>query len=240
MHLNKVKNFLSDAYNSIYLILNKNFLKKNYDIIEEKAKELIPNSHPQSNRILRKMQVKLIQNSKLVKEKDPKSKILKSFIKIQREIAINSLPQRILIPSHKNNNLKIEKEKLLKKYLESTDKEDANLKKFLTNPHVIDLAKKMDRDFHEKITVQEFANLISIQYEEDIEHIFFEEKIKSIGLDICSELNLALLLLQKNDLFIDAIDELVNCCNSEFKLACIQTIGMGYQNGIYLIQPNRY
>lgn len=242
MYLNKTS-FFSDVYNYFYLILNKRFLNENHDIIQKTAEQLLLNSniYKPSNQVLRDMQVKLIQNSKLVREKDPQSKILKSFIKIQREIAIDSLPERILIKSNtKKNDLKIKKEKLKKKYATSRNKQDTHLKKLLINPHVLELAKKMDVDFHEKITMKDFAHLISTQYQEDIDQIFLEEHIKFPGADNYSDLNFALLLLQKNDLFVDAIDELVDFCSSEFKFACIQSVGMGYQNGISVIQPNRY
>lgn len=94
---------------------------------------------------------------------------------------------------------------------------DPKIKELLKNDKVLALAKEIDNDMKKELNLREFAELIGVHYPNSIKEILTNEnetsgKTKVVGADEFADAYLAVFLLQKNNVFKNAILSLDDKC----------------------------
>lgn len=218
--MNKVIDKILDIYNVVYLYINSNVLKGNEEKINNLMLDVFSNSHLEKNDInTRKIKVVLVKEHKKENQKDKtiintinKSyfKIMKQFIKMGIKKSIENLPRTAILIDKKQEHKDIQLKRNYKdEILSSQSKENQKLKQFLQSPEIQNLAKKIDSNMHERLTIQDFAEFVTIKLKDDIDDYCFKNKIDTSS-DNFADIGLALLLLQQNPLFQESIDQLID------------------------------
>lgn len=232
--MNNKISFFENIKNTFYLaftfIFNKD-VRQLDEVIENLCMDIFNEFNIKRNAYSEKeFKVLLIKmyrsESENSKEINNQSRMILSKIKIEKMLAIQFIPDKSLV-SEDFEEFQVQREKYMKK----VQSEEGDLKELLSNSGLINLAKKIDADVPTTQSLKQFAELISMNYLQEIQMIFGE----NLGADKLGELYLALLLLQTNSKFPQFILQLDEHCKNNDRVAIISSIVKRYHDAITLI-----
>ncbi len=157
--------------------------------------------------LLRLFAAKMAVNMVAGHQVTPKDEIKLDFIQ-----SLNTIPKNIPLKKEEDLSL-IEKKNIFIKNL----KPDSPLRALLANEELQKLAKVMDDVMDENVSMQDFANIVGIDYPERIR--------AALGTEDIDDASVALILLQKNTSFLDALKNLYQYRDEhpDFSLQLIET-----------------
>ncbi len=99
-------------------------------------------------------------------------------------------------------------QKSIQDYKKTSAYKEASLSKFLESTHFLALATKIDQNMKSPLTLKKIAGLITIEYRNDLQKAIYEITKKEVGADDLATGCLAILLLQKETKFKNALEQL--------------------------------
>lgn len=213
-------NPFKDLYNQAYIQVNKLVLNK--DVLKDmdlKMRECVADlefSQP-SDKMLRSVKAKIIKEyyniPKSEKGNLPENLVITASINATRKLAVHLIPKTPLV-LQSDFIFAQQKEKYLQDGVKNSDK----CRLFLASDDIKKIAHDIDKDLTENLTLQQLAELVAIEYKTKIQSAIRKTGGEA-GADDLAEACLAILLLQKNDRFKDAITQLAGFAEKDSRFS---------------------
>lgn len=194
--------------------------------------------------VLRNIKVRLIKEYLSIPTNvDELTRLISACTNTTRRFAINLVSKGKLSSTNDHNFIEL-KEKFFNEQ-NFTDQNNLRLDSYLKNDAIQKLAKKIDQDMEKSLTFQSFSQLIALEYKQELQKIIIDlqtknHSVREPGSGEFADACLALILLQKNNRFHQAIQDLQQYIlqNPDHPFEFIEAACLNYQGGINCIHEH--
>ncbi len=233
-----IKHVMTNVYNKVYLYIHEHFdpeIAEKRLLIDNHARNIFKTlNSTASSAEMRSVKVKIIKAyENLSNISDPDARFFTAVAKTKQNLkmkitveensklefagSLKLIPQTKLDLRQKNELFDIKRAVYFKKVNDEDPEKSKKLQEFLKMPEMRELARQIDSDMRQGLTLQNFAELIGSKYPDKIKDICTAHNQNSakkieLGADDITDACLAMLLLQKGGDFPLIVEQFINFC----------------------------